>query len=119
MNLIEKAQVPIGGIITRPDGSQWKRTSMYGYSKVDSGTAPKQDDKTTAQTKKVPDKKSMTAEEADKLMQERGEKGVYAMTAAGMNAYLEAHGHKVDPKMLYVDKVKLAQKIHREKEHAK
>ena len=115
MNEIFKAQVDIGGTVTRPDGTVWRRTSMYGYEKVKDGDKPTAD-KPKGDTKKPDGKPTMTAEEADKLIQERGEKGVYAMTAAGMNAYIEANGHTVDPKMLYVDKVKLVQKIHGEKE---
>lgn len=97
INQVEKAKkVAIGDIITRPDGTKWKKTSTFGYSKVvDGGGTPNATSGTPDTTKKPSVPAGVTVrsqDEIDEIFNKYGEKGVWQLNKYEFLQWLKDKG---------------------------
>lgn len=97
VNQVEKAKkIAIGDIITRPDGTKWKKTSTFGYSKVvDGGGTPDATSGTPDTTKKPSVPAGVTVrsqDEIDEIFNKYGEKGVWQLNKHEFLQWLKDKG---------------------------
>jgi len=94
VNQVEKAKkIAIGDIITRPDGTKWKKTSTFGYTKIKDNSSTSGAQVATTTPKTPPAGVTIRSQaEIDEIFAKYGEKGVWQLNKHEFLQWLKDKG---------------------------